>query len=65
MGKGKAKAKTKGEPDLVDRVHQLLVDFEEVSKLVHAPDAPVTEEEVIAFESAHNRVRHYLLGWGK
>lgn len=60
----KGKPKTRGVPDLVDRVEKLLADFEEVGKLIHAPDAPVTEDEIIAFESAHNRVRHYLSGWG-
>ncbi len=61
---GKA-PKRKGEPDLVDRVEQLVEDFRAVNKLIHAPDAPLTTDEILAFESAHNRVRYYLAGWGR
>lgn len=60
----KGKPKTRPEPDLVDLVQKLMDDFNAVSKLIHAPDAPLTEDEIIAFESAHNRVEYYLGGWG-
>jgi len=39
--------KTRGVPDLVDRVQKLVSDFDEVGKLIHDPSAPVTEDEII------------------
>ena len=52
------------DPDPVDLVEQLLKDFAEASKVIHASKT-LTEEEVLSFEAAHNRVRHYLSGWGR
>jgi hypothetical protein len=43
-------------------IDTILSSFDEASKLAHGDEIALTEEELLAFEAAYNRVRYYMGG---